>query len=230
MEVAIIGGTGAQGFGVAARLATAGRSVVVGSREQARARDAVVRLEDVVPGSAAIPMTNQEAAGAADVVVVTVPFAGHAAAYRSMVEHLRPDAVVLDATSPLATAVGGAPTEVLRPWHGSAAEQAAAICGDRVHVVSGLHTIAASSLIDLGTPVSGDVLLAGDDADAKAVIGDLLMQIPDLGWVDCGALSAARIIEPMTALLIGVNRRYGRRDAGVRMTGPSKESQGWGRP
>jgi NADPH-dependent F420 reductase len=132
----------------------------------------------------------------------------------------------MDATSPLATAVGGRAWQVLRPWHGSAAEQAAALLGEGPRVVAAFHTIAANALADLEHPLDSDVLVCGDDDDAKTVIGGLIGDIPDLRWIDCGALSMARITETLTPLLINVNRRYKIKDSGFRIVG----REGWGSP
>jgi NADPH-dependent F420 reductase len=132
----------------------------------------------------------------------------------------------MDATSPLATAVGGHAWQVVRPWHGSAAEQAAAILGDGPRIVAAFHTIAAHALQDLATPLDSDVLVCGNDPEAKVTIGSLIEDIPELRWVDCGSLASARIAETMTALLISVNRAYKVRDAGFRIVG----RDAWGDP
>ena len=135
-------------------------------------------------------------------------------------------AIVLDATSPLATAVGGRPWQVVRPWHGSAAEQADAILSQGVRMVAAFHTIAGDALQDLGHALESDVLVCGDDAEAKTVVGSLVDDIPDLRWVDAGALSMARIVETMTALLVSVNRTYKVKDSGFRVVG----RDAWGDP
>jgi NADPH-dependent F420 reductase len=160
------------------------------------------------------------------VVVVTVPYAGQTEIYRSIKGSIRPRSIVIDATSPLATAVGGRAWQVVRPWHGSAAEQAAAILAPGVRVVGAFHTISGHALRDLDRPLESDVLVCGNDAEAKSLVGGLIDDIPELRWVDCGALSMARIVEPMTALLVSVNRTYKVREAGFRITG----RDGWGRP
>jgi len=227
MDLAVIGGTGAEGFGLALRMGAAGHHVTIGSRDAARGAEAGVRAVELLGPDATVQGTgNAEAAAGADVVLVTVPFAGQAEIYGSIKDAVRPGAVVMDATSPLATAVGGRPWHVLRAWEGSAAEQARAILGDGPRVVAGFHTIAAKELKALDRPIESDVLICGDDADAKAVVGGLIEQIPGLRWVDCGDLSMARITETLTALLIGVNRRYKVPDSGFRIVG--RES--WGRP
>ena len=117
---------------------------------------------------------NEDAA-AGDVVIVTVPFAGQADIYRTIKDHVRADAIVVDCTSPLATAVGGRAWQVVRPWHGSAAEQAKAIL-EQIHpvrLVGAFHTISGEALQDLDREMESDVLVCGSDAEAKAVVGGL---------------------------------------------------------
>jgi NADPH-dependent F420 reductase len=157
---------------------------------------------------------------------VTVPYAGQADIYRSIKDYVPAERVVCDTTTPLATAVGGRPWQVVRPWHGSAAEQARALLVPGVRLVSGFHTVSAEPLQDLQRPVEGDVLLCGDDDDAKRRVGSLVEQIPDLRWVDCGALAMARVIEPLTALMVSVNRAYKLHDTGVKLVG----RDAWGTP
>jgi 8-hydroxy-5-deazaflavin:NADPH oxidoreductase len=228
MDVAVIGGTGAEGFGLALRLARAGHRVLIGSRDAARGAAAAEEAGGIVdrPVEGTDNASAAARAGSDGVVAVTVPYAGQAEIYRSIGDAVAPGAVVLDATSPLATAVGGRPWQVLRPWHGSAAEQAAAILGDGVRVVAALHTIAAEALRDLGHDLDSDVLVCGDDADAKARVGSLIDDVPGLRWVDCGRLEMARVAEPLTALLVSINRTYRVRDSGFRITGGDR----WGAP
>src|SRR5205085_8550808 len=106
-----------------------------------------------------------------DVLFVTVPFGGQADTYRTLKDHLPEGRIVCDCTSPLATAVGGRPWQVIRPWHGSAAEQAEAVLGrGRVRLISGFQTVSGDLLQDLTRPMEGDVLLCGADAEAKATV------------------------------------------------------------
>jgi NADPH-dependent F420 reductase len=227
MEVAIVGGTGAEGFGLALRLGTAGHRVVIGSRDAPRGAAAAEEARAQLDADAAIAGTaNEDAVAGAEIVVVTVPFGGQADIYRALAPHLRAGQIVLDATSPLATAVGGRAWQVVRPWHGSAAEQASALLPDGVRLVAGLHTIAADALQHLDRPIESDVLLAGSDPEAKATVGAVIEQIPHLRWVDCGALSSARIAETLTALLISINRTYKVKDSGFRIQGHER----WGAP
>jgi NADPH-dependent F420 reductase len=226
MRIAIVGGTGDQGFGLALRLARAGETIVIGSRDAERGTQAADRARERLGGSGAVSGTsNEEAVKVAEVVLLTVPFAGQAEILRSVKDHVPEGVVFCDCTSPLATAVGGRPWQVLRPWHGSAAEQAKEILPKHVRMVSAFHTVAAEALEALDRQLDGDVLVAGADEDAKATIGGLASKIPNLGWVDAGALSAARLLEPLTAILVNVNRRYKVRDAGFRITGlPGKDA------
>jgi 8-hydroxy-5-deazaflavin:NADPH oxidoreductase len=228
MDVAVVGGTGAEGFGLALRLAKAGHHVTIGSRDADRG--AASAIEASATAGAAIEGTDNAsaaaAAGADGVIAVTVPFAGQAEIHRSIKDAVAPGAVVLDATSPLATAVGGRPWQTLRPWHGSAAEQAKAILGDGPRVVAGLHTIAAEALRALDRDVDSDVLLCADDPDAKARVGSLIDGIPGMRWVDCGRLEMARVAEPLTALLVAINRAYEVKDSGFRIVGRNA----WGEP
>ena len=164
MDVAVIGGTGAEGFGLAIRLAAAGHHVTIGSRDAERGAASAAEASELAgaPVDGTDNPTAAAGAGGDGVVAVTVPFAGQADIYRSIKDAVAPGAVVLDATSPLATAVGGRPWQVLRPWHGSAAEQAQAILGDGPRVVAGFHTVAAESLRALDHEIDSDVLLCAE--------------------------------------------------------------------
>jgi NADPH-dependent F420 reductase len=228
VNVAVIGGTGAEGFGVALRLVKAGHQVTIGSRDARRGAESAAKASELA-GAALKGTDNASAAAVAGddgVIVVTVPYAGQAEIYRSIKDAVAPGAAVLDATSPLATAVGGRPWQVLRPWHGSAAEQAQAILGDGPRVVAGLHTIAAEALQAIDREIDSDVLLCADDAEAKVRVGDLIEGIPGMRWVDCGRLEMARVAEPLTALLVSINRAYRVKDSGFRIVGRDD----WGRP
>ena len=122
--------------------------------------------------------------------------------------------------------MGGRAWHVVRPWHGSAAEQAKAILDPGVRMVGAFHTISGEALQDLEHEMESDVLVCGTDKEAKAVVGGLIEDIPHLRWVDAGDLTQARIAETLTALLISINRTYKIHDAGVRITG----RDAWGVP
>lgn len=227
MDIAVIGGTGEEGFGFVLRLAKAGHHVIIGSRSQEKGATVAGRAMEILGGDAKVDGTeNAAAAAAGEVVFVAVPYAGQADIYRAIKPAVPVGRIVVDATSPLATAVGGRAWQVVTPWHGSAAEQAEAILVDGVRMVGGFHTIAGEALQNLEVPLESDVFLCGNDAEAKAVVGDLVDQIPNLRWVDAGALSMARIVETLTAVLVSVNRNYRIHDAGFRVVGRDS----WGRP
>jgi 8-hydroxy-5-deazaflavin:NADPH oxidoreductase len=217
-RVAVIGGTGPEGFGLALRWAIAGLPVVIGSRDEERAETSASRLRSMTPGAEVEGLVNGDAVSACDVVVVTVPFAGQAAIYKSIAEHLREDAVVVDCTVPLAAAVGGRPTRVLGVWEGSAAQQALGFLPQGTTLCAAFHSLAAAALGDLESELEGDVLTCGFKA-GKPAVKELVEAIPHLRFVDAGPLESARLVEPLTALLVGLNRRYKTHGAGLRITG-----------
>jgi 8-hydroxy-5-deazaflavin:NADPH oxidoreductase len=217
-KIAVIGGTGDEGFGLALRWAKAGLDVVIGSRDAGRGEEAAGRINDRIGGGSASGMENAAAAAACDVVVVTVPFSGQAAIYKSIADHVKEGAVVCDCTVPVAASVGGRATRTIGVWEGSAAQQAAGILPKGTTMCAGFHTLSAVALNDVDTPMEGDVLVCGSKS-GKEKIRPLVEAIPNLGYVDAGPLDVARIIEPITAMLIGLNRRYGTDRSGVKITG-----------
>jgi len=216
-RLAVIGGTGDEGFGLALRWAKAGIEVTIGSRDASRGQEAAGKLSDMV-GARAHGATNQDAAASHDVVVVTVPFAGQAMIYKSIADHVREDAIVIDGTVPLATAAGGRPTTVLGVWQGSAAQQANSLLPKTVTTMGAFHTLSASAVQEIDKPIQGDVLVCGPKK-GKPVVKELVEAIESLRFVDVGALDQARIVEPLTAMLIGINRRYKTDRAGIHITG-----------
>ena len=216
--VAVIGASGALGFGVAVRLVQAGVPVAIGSRDAERARQTVERAQAAIPGSICTPHDNAGAVRAASVVILSVPFRNQSETLTNLKEALRPGQLLIDATVPLAAAVSGRATRMLGVWQGSAAQQAQEMVPAGVRVVSALHTLSASSLSELQHPLQQDVLLCGDSRADKRDAAELLERIEGLRCVDCGRLEMARITESLTALLISVNARY-KVHAGVRLTG-----------
>ncbi|HZV74973.1 MAG TPA: NADPH-dependent F420 reductase [Conexibacter sp.] len=217
-DVAIVGGSGALGFGLALRLRAAGVRVAIGSRSQERAAEAAGRLSEVVDGPACSGLANDDAAAAARIVVLAVPFASQAATVKSLASVLVAGQIAVDTTVPLATAVGGRPTRTLSPWEGSAAQQARQLLPPEAALVAGPHTVSAASLADPDARLDEDVLLCGDDRAATAEVARLVELIPGLRAVDCGKLEIARAIEQLTPLMISINRRH-KAHAGVRIVG-----------
>jgi len=222
--VAVIGGTGALGFGLALRWAMAGVPVVIGSRSEERAREAAekVRQRAAEQGASEVRvegLSNEDAAARARTVVLSVPFRTQSENLNNLRYSLQPTTVLVDATVPLAAAIGGRATRTLGVWQGSAAEQAQEMAPRGVTVVSAFHTVSAALLSDTSSEIDEDVLLASDDRKAKDVVAELVRRIPGLRPVDCGELELARIIEQLTALLISVNKRHKIKHSGVRITG-----------
>ncbi len=216
--VSIIGGSGALGFGLAVRLAAAGVEITIGSRDRLRAGQAADRARAAVPDGKFTARSNDEAAAAAAIVILTVPFRNQSETLTNLKTVLRPGQILVDATVPLAAAVSGRATRMLGVWQGSAAQQAQEMVPDGVRVVSALHTVSAPALADLGRPLAEDVLICGDHREDKRTVGELIDRIDGLRSVDCGRLEMARVTESLTALLISVNVRH-KTHAGIRLTG-----------
>jgi len=227
MDVAVIGGTGAEGYGLTLRLARAGHRVTIGSRDAERGAAKADEARDLLGSDATVEGTdNATAAAGSGVVVVTVPFGGVAPIYDVIAPSITAASIVCDCTSPLMSAVGGRASHAIRPWHGSAAEFVKTLLPKGTRLVAAFHTVGARALQALEAPVDSDAFVMGDDAEAKAVIGSLIADIPGMRWVDVGGLQMARIAETLTPLLISVNGRYKIHEAGFRVTG----LDAWGSP
>ncbi len=218
--VAVIGASGALGFGLALRLARTGVPVAIGSRDAARAIDTAERARAIVPDGSFSGYDNAgavQAVGDAGIVVLSVPFRNQSETLANLKHALAPGQLLIDATVPLAAAVSGKATRMLGVWQGSAAQQALEMVPEGVHVVSALHTVSAASLSDLEHPLEQDVLVCGDSRADKQRAAALIERIDGLRCVDCGKLEMARTTEALTALLISVNARY-KAHAGIRLT------------
>jgi hypothetical protein len=226
MDVSVVGGTGAEGFGLVLRLARAGHHVTIGSRSADKAAASAAKARDLLGDAALVDGAENAVAAAAPVVFVTVPFEGQALIYGAVKDALAEGTIVCDCTSPLMAAVGGRASHAIRPWHGSAAEFAKSLLPKHVRLVAAFHTVGAEALRELDADVDSDAFVMGDDADAKAVVGGLIADIPGMRWIDCGGLQMARIAETITPLLISVNGRYKIHQAAVRLTGHPT----WGDP
>ncbi len=206
--IAIIGGTGNLGSALAWRLARAGKDVVIGSRTAQSAADKAAELGHGLRG-----MTNADAAAAAGIVMVTVPFVAQAQTLAEIAPHVA-GKIVVDTTVPLM------PPKVMRvqlPAEGSAAACAAAVLGDGVRLVSGFHNVAAHKLAQ-DIDVACDILVFGDDKAARAEVVALADAI-GLRGIHAGALVNAAAAEAMTSLLIFINKNYRVDGAGIRITG-----------
>ena len=216
--VAIIGASGALGFGLGLRLARAGVPLEIGSRDPGRVADTLDRARASVPCGSFAAHENADAVRAADTIILSVPFRNQAETLTSIRDALSPGQLLIDSTVPLAAAVNGEATRMLGVWEGSAAQQARELVPDGVSVVSALHTVSAASLADLDHPLEQDVLICGDSRAEKLRAASLIERIDGLRCVDCGPLEMARTTESMTALMIEVKVRY-TSHAGIQLTG-----------
>jgi 8-hydroxy-5-deazaflavin:NADPH oxidoreductase len=218
-KIAILGGTGAEGSGLAFQMARAGEHILIGSREAARAQETARVLRERIGGAAQIEgLDNPSAAAACDVAMLTVPFSGVVALLKALKSVWKPGTMVIDTTVPLAATIGGAPTRVLGVWQGSAAQQTRELLPAGVSLAASFQNLGAESL-DGDDPVDCDVLVCSDDEKAKQVAFELVSKIPGARPLDGGKLENSRIVESLTALLIGLNMRYKVHGAGIRFTG-----------
>lgn len=212
--IAIIGGTGAEGGGLALRLAKAGHHVIIGSRDPAKAASAAQDLDRVLGNGFFAGRDNKTAASLAEIVILTVPYA----AQRASVEDIR-DAlagkILVDATAPLM------PPRVNRvqlPQGGSAVAAIQALLGDAVRVVSAFQNVSAEKLKVLDAAVDCDVLVCADDAAARQSIIALVHEM-GLRGIDAGPICNSAAAEALTSVLIWINRKYGVPGSGIRIAG-----------
>ena len=218
--IAIIGGTGGQGFGLAVRWARAKYPVIIGSRVRERAEAAAQKANDAVGGGTPVRgLENRAATEAANIVVLTVPFEAQVDILKGIKDALTPEKLFVDVTVPLAASVGGRATRTLGVWQGSAAAQAVELVPKGIPVVGAFQTVAADALQDLERPLDSDVIVCSDDNDAKQRLRPLVEAVPGARFVDGGPLENSRILEQVTALLVGINIRYKVHGAGIRITG-----------
>lgn len=230
MKIAIVGGTGAEGSGLALRFARAGEAVIVGSRDAARASATAKKLNQQLNAAGQFPADapaissaeNAEACRSAEIVVLAIPFETQAEMLKALKPALHAGQILVDATVPLATSVGGRATRTLGVWQGSAAEQAAEFVPDGVSVVAAFHNTSAAILQGEGS-VDCDVIVCSDDKNAAEKIRVLARKIPGVRALDGGKLENARFVEQITALLIGFNIRH-KGHSGIRVTGLPPEA------
>ena len=215
--IPILGGTGALGSGLAKRWAKSGARVVIGSRDAGRAQEAAAKLAEE-SGGEVVGMTNEDAAKAADIVFLTVPFRNQSEYMTNLKNVLTEGQILVDCSVPLAAAISGKATRTIGVWQGSAAQQAQEMAPKGVTVVSALHTVSAPGLTDLSVTLGEDVPICGDKKADKARVAGLIGMIEGLNPVNAGALETSRIVEQLTPLLISINIRY-KTHAGIKFTG-----------
>lgn len=222
MRIAIIGGTGSQGLNLGKRFAIAGEDVIIGSRKEEKALTKVEECLDLLKAYDNIKMegmSNEDAAKAGDLLILTVPLSAQKPTLQSIKEFVG-DKILIDATVPLETAIGGSPARFVNLMEGSAAERTASILKKTdVKVVAAFNNISNSLLENIPESIDCDCLIAGDNNEAKKTVIELIEKLPGVDCIDCGKLEKARMIEKITPLLIGLNIKYRSHFGGLRITG-----------
>lgn len=231
--IAVIGGTGPAGTGLALRWARAGEAVIIGSRDAARAQQTAETIRGRAGANAQVSgMENSAACAATDLLVLTVPFEGQAALLKQLKPAIRPGSILIDATVPLAASIGGRASRTIGVWQGSAAQQTAELVPKGVSVAAAFQNVSAEVLNDDNIDeVDCDVIVCSDDPNATQVAMELAAKIAGVRTIDGGKLENARIVEQITALLIGLNIQH-KGHGGIRITGLPDGAYRWraGRP
>jgi len=217
--VAVVGGSGAEGSGLALRFAKAGFRVLIGSRSLDRAQAAAREIAAQTGTGEITGHANSDAASKAAIVILTVPLSAQVETLKSIRTSFTSGAILVDATVPLEVAIGGRVSRTVTLWDGSAAQQAARLAPAGVAVVSTFHLLGAEALKRLDQPVDCDALICGDNADAKASVSQLAKTIPGVRAIDAGPLENARYLESSAALLIALNLKHKVSHSGLRITG-----------
>lgn len=212
--IAVLGGAGKEGGGLALRWAHAGHKVIIGSRDAGRAQEAAAEINAKIGNENASGATNPDAAAAADIVVLAVPFSAQRATVESVADALQ-GKILIDVTVPL---VPPKVSRVQLPEGGSAVEAMQKLLGEGVKVVSAFQNISAHHLTHLDETIDCDVLVCADDAAAADEVVALAKEI-GLGAWNAGVLANSVVSEALTSVLIALNRRYKVPDSGIRITG-----------
>jgi 8-hydroxy-5-deazaflavin:NADPH oxidoreductase len=213
-SIAVLGGTGKEGSALAKRWALHGYRVVIGSRNLDKAQRAVEEMNAELESDYLVGMTNEDAARTAGLVVLSVPYSAHRATLESVKDHLT-GKILVDVTVPI---IPPDVSTVTIPEGSSAAQEAQALLGDDVRVVSAFQNVSYVKLKQLGARVDCDVLITGDDADAKEDVIELV-KAAGMRGIDIGPLANAVVAEALTPALLYINKKYKVKGAGIRITG-----------
>lgn len=213
--IAVIGGTGKEGSGLALRWAYCGYEVLIGSRDAERAAEKADELNQALGKPALRGMDNASAAAAADLVVLTVPYQAHQPILESIKDATQ-GKILVDVTVPLQPP---AIRTVHIPEGKAAALEAQALLGPDVRVVAAFQNISHTHLKGLGDPVDSDVFMASDDDEAKHEVARLVAAIPGMRAIDIGPLANSIAAEALTPVILYINKRYKAPGAGIRITG-----------
>lgn len=221
LTIAVLGGTGKEGKGLAYRWARAGYRIVIGSRSSEKAVTVASEIMELLEGSSSVVgTTNLEAAQQADIVVLTVPYAGHRVTLEGVKNALK-GKILVDVTAPL---VPPKVSKVQMPPAGSAAQEAREIVGEGVEVVAAFQNVSHEYLLG-EEDVECDVLVTGTSKKARAEVITLVEAADLTGW-DAGPIENSVVVEGLTSVLININRIYGSTHAGIKITGIPRQSDG----
>lgn len=219
LTIAVLGGTGKEGKGLAYRWAKAGYKILIGSRSSERAVTAASEIMELTEGSTSIVgLSNREAAQLADIVVLTVPFTAHRDTLDSVKDVLK-GKLLIDVTAPL---VPPKVSKVQMPPAGSAAQEAKEIVGEGVEVAAAFQSISHELLLK-DEDIDCDVLVTGTSKEARAETLQLVEAAGFTGW-DAGPIENSVVLEGLTSVLININKQYGSTHAGIKITGVSKKT------
>ncbi len=214
LTIAVLGGTGKEGKGLAYRWARAGYRVLIGSRVDHKAISAAAELVESLDGKASVVgMSNLEAAKEADIVVLTVPYPAQDEILTSIAEAVK-GKLLIDVAVPL---IAGQVSKAKMPSSGSAAQEARDILGPEAQVAAAFHNVPHEYLLQ-DTPIESDVLVTGTSREARAETLKLVAAAGLTGW-DAGVLENSMVTEGLVSVLIHINRKYGSTHAGIKITG-----------
>ena len=217
LTLGVLGGTGKEGKGLAFRWAKAGYRVVIGSRSSEKAVTAASEIMELLEGSSSVVgTTNLEAAEQADIVVLTVPYAAHRDTLESVKDAVK-GKILVDVTAPLVPPK----VKVQMPPAGSAAQEAREIVGEQVEVVAAFQSVSHEHLLG-EEEVDCDVLVTGTSKKARAEVIRLIEAADLVGW-DAGPIENSVVVEGLTSVLININKIYGSKHAGIKITGVPKQ-------
>lgn len=222
--IAIIGGTGRQGSGLALRLAKKDRKIIIGSRSEEKAISAATIIKDKLGDEyEIIGANNFRAASLANILILCIPIQAQTNILKRIFKTFTTNKILIDVTVPLETSIGGKPDTLIRLWQGSSAQRVASLVPNTIEVVSAFQTLSASALHNLSKSVDSDVIVCSDNYSARETVMVLAKEIDGVRALDGGALSNSSIVEAITPLLIHLNMRYKVNDAGIRISGISKQ-------
>ncbi|GBF36165.1 conserved hypothetical protein [Methanofervidicoccus abyssi] len=221
MKIAILGGTGEQGFGLALRLAK-NYEIIIGSRSREKAEESAERIKKILSSKKisyrnVIGMENREASREGDIVILSIPYQHTISTIKNLREELK-GKIVVSIGVPLAGIIGDKPTRVILPPEGSVAEMVQQYLKDS-KVVSAFQNVSAKVLECIDEPVDCDILICGDNEEAKRKVIEVVNSIEGCKGIDCGELEMSRYVEQITPILIGLNIKYKLKGSGIRITG-----------